>query len=218
VCLAVRGELDDAEQTLEEAIDLMRKRGNARSVAGAKTSLGGVALMRGDYARARRLFAESLNIYRGLDDVWGVSNSLANLAFLALQEGEAETSRKLLSEALAIERESGHHVWLANVLEISARLAAATGSLTLAIRLYARAAVIRKTTTRWLHYELAWPDPTPNLDELRARVGEARFEEEWERGRTMTVLEAIDQASANQRELEPAHAPQTDKRLTASSS
>jgi hypothetical protein len=34
----------------------------------------------------------------------------------------------------------------------------------------------------------------------------------------MTVLEAIDQASANQRELEPAHAPQTDKRLTASSS
>jgi hypothetical protein len=162
--------------------------------------------MRGDHARAWRLFDESLKIYRGVDDVWGVSNSLANLAFLALEAGEAETARELLSEALAVERESGHHVWLANALEVSARIAAAAGSLTLAISLYARAALIRETTTRWLHYELGWPDPTPSLEDLRSRVGEATFEEQWERGRTMTVLEAIDQASANQREPEPAHA------------
>jgi predicted ATPase/DNA-binding SARP family transcriptional activator len=217
VCLAVRGELDDAERTLEEGVDLARKLGDARSVAGSQTSLGGVALMRGDHARAWRLFDESLNIYRGLDDVWGVSNSLSNLAFLALEAGEAETARKLLSEALAIERESGNHVWLANALELSARLAAADGSSTLAIRLNARAALIRETTGRWLHYELGWPDPTPNLEDLRSRVGEATFEEQWERGRTMTVLEAIDQASGIERELEPARAPHTDERATAPS-
>ena len=112
--------------------------------------------------------------------------SLSNLALLALEAGETERSRKLLSEALAIERESGHHLWLANALEMSARLAAADGSSTLAIRLYARAALIRETTTHWLHYELGWPDPTPNLDDLRSRVGEATFEEEWARGRAMT--------------------------------
>ena len=206
VCLAARGELDEAERTLEQAVDLARKLGNARSVAGSQTSLGGVALMRGDHAQAWRLFDESLTIHRGLNDVWGVSNSLANLALLALEAGDAETARELLSEALAIERESGHHVWLANALEMSARLAAADGASALAIRLYARAALIRETRAR-LHYELGWPDPTPNLEDLRARVGEATFEEQWERGRAMTVLEAIDQASANQRELEPAHAP-----------
>jgi predicted ATPase/DNA-binding SARP family transcriptional activator len=202
VCLAVRGELDDAERTLEEAVDLTRKLGNARSVAGAKTSLGGVALMRGDHARAWRLLDESLDIYRGLDDVWGVSNSLSNLALLAVEAGEAATSRKLLLEALAIERESGHHVWLANALELSATLAVADGSPALAIRLYARAALVRETIPRWLHYELGWPDPTPNLSDLRSQVGEETFEEEWARGRSMTLLEAIDEASGEQREPE----------------
>jgi tetratricopeptide (TPR) repeat protein len=210
VCLAVRGELDDAEQTLEQAVGLMRKLGNARSVAGSQTSLGGIALMRGDHAGARRLFEESLNIYRALDDVWGVSNSLSNLAFLALEAGESETARKLLAEALGIERESGHHVWLANALELSARLVASDGSPTLALRLYARAALVRETTTRWVHYELGWPDPTPSLEDLRSRVGDATFEDEWERGRAMTLLEAIDQAGGELDAFEPALAPSTD--------
>ena len=124
VCLAVRGELDEAERTLEEAVDLARKLGDARSVGAWQKSLAGLALMRGDHARAWRLFDESLAIHRSLDDAWGVSHSLSNLAFLALEAGDAETARARLSEALAIERESGHHVWLANALEMSARLAA----------------------------------------------------------------------------------------------
>ena len=164
--------------------------GNARSVGAWLKSLAGVALMRGDHARAWRLFDESLAIHRSLDDAWGVSNSLSNLASLALEAGDAETARDLLSEALAIERESGHHVWLANALEMSARLAAADGSPTLAIRLYARAALLRETGTRWLHYELGWPDPTPNIDDLRSRVGEGTFEEQWERGRAMSLIDA----------------------------
>jgi len=59
----------------------------------------------------------------------------------------------------------------------------------LAIRLYARAALARETTPRWLHYELGWCDPTPNLSDLRSQVGEETFEEEWARGRSMTVLD-----------------------------
>lgn len=64
----------------------------------------------------------------------------------------------------------------------------------LAIRLYARAALARETTPRWLHYELGWCDPTPNLSDLRSQVGEETFEEEWARGRSMSLLEAIEQA------------------------
>ena len=56
-----------------------------------------------------------------------------------------------------------------------------------------------------------------HIAELRARVGEATFEGEWGRGRTMTLLEAIDQASGIDRELEPAHAPRTHQQRTASS-
>ena len=134
-----------------------------------------------------------MTIHRDLDDAWGVSHSLSNLSYLALDADDPETARALLSQALAIERESGHQPRLANALEMSARLAAADGEPALAIRLYARAALLRERV-HGLTFEVGWPDPTPNLDDLRARVGVEPFEEEWERGRAMSLIEAIDQA------------------------
>ena len=203
VCLAARGELDDAERTIEEAIDLARKLGNARSVGSALMSLGGLALMRGDHERARRLFDESLAVLRSLDDAWGISNSLANLAFLALEAGDAETAHILLAEALAIERDIGDHPVLANALEMSARLAAGEGHPALSIRLYARAVLLREIVGVWREFELGLPDPMSHIADLRSRVGEETFAEEWARGRAMSLIEAIDQAIGEQRKLEP---------------
>ena len=202
VALAAVGELDDAERVLAEAVSFAASRGNLRSVGSWQKTLAGVAIIRGDQARAWRLLEESLAIHRDLDDAWGVSHSLSNLSFLALEAGDADTARTLLSEALAIERESGHQPRLANALEMAARLAAVDGKLALAIRLYARAALLREHV-RGLTFEVGWPDPTPNLDDLRSRVGEETFAEEWARGRAMTLLEAIDQAVPEQREAEP---------------
>ena len=163
-----------------------------RSVGAWQKTLAGIAIMRGDHARAWRLFEESLAIHRGLDDAWGVSHSLSNLAFLALEAGDAETARTLLSEALAIERESGHQPRLANALEMSARLAAADGQPALATRLYARAcATPRDRRDYGLHVRgrMARPRAEPRRSPLAGRRGR-RFEEEWARGRAMSLLEA----------------------------
>jgi predicted ATPase/DNA-binding SARP family transcriptional activator len=202
ITLAAVGELDDAEHTLEEAVAFARSHGNLRSVGAWQRTLAGFAIIRGDHARASRLLEESLAIHRGLDDTWGVSLSLSSLAFLALEAGDAETARMLLSEALAIGRQSGHQPRLANALEMSARLAAADGQPALATRLYARAALLSERA-RGLTFEVGWPDPTPNLDDLRSRLGEETFDEEWARGRAMSLIEAIDQAIGEQRKLEP---------------
>ena len=202
VALAAVGELDDAERTLEEAVSFARSHGDLRSVGSWQKTLAGLAIIRGDQARAWRLTEESLAIHRGLDDVWGVSHSLSSLSFLALEAGDTQTARTLLSDALAIERESGDQPRFANALEMSARLAADDGQPALAIRLYARAALLRERV-RGLTFEVGWPDPTPNLDDLRAWVGEDTFEEEWARGRAMTLIQAIDQAIPEQHELEP---------------
>ena len=201
VALAAAGELDDAERALEEAVSFAASHGNLRSVGSWQKTLAGLAIIQGDTARASRLLEESLAIHRDLGDAWGVSHSLSNLSFLALEAGDADTARTLLAEALAIERESGHQPRLANALEMSARLAASDGQPALATRLYARAALLRERV-QGLTFEVGWPDPTPNLDELRSRVGEEAFEEEWTRGRAMTLLEAIDQAIPEQREVE----------------
>lgn len=146
----------------------------------------------------------------------GVSQSLVNLSLLALEAGDVETARTLLSEGLAIERDRDHQPALAKLLEMSARLAAADGHEALAIRLYARGGLLRERVGR-LQWDLGWPDPTPNLGDLCSRVGAETFEEEWERGRAMTLLDAIDQASGEHPELGPAQAPHPDERGTASS-
>jgi predicted ATPase/DNA-binding SARP family transcriptional activator len=216
VALAAVGELDEAELTLEEAVSFARSHGNLRNVGTWQMSLGGLAILRGDQARAWPLFEESLAIHRSLGDAWGISHALSNLSFLALEAGDAEATRALLSEALAIERDSGHQPRLANALEMSAKLAAADGQPELAIRLYARAALLLERIRR-LTFEVGWPDPAPNLDDLRAEVGEVAFDEEWKRGRAMTLLDAIDQATGNQHEPGPAHAPNATNRTTAPS-
>ena len=100
---------------------------------------------------------------------------------------------------------------------MSARLAAADGQPALAIRLYARAALLRESRGP-VALRARVARPGAHLDDLRSRVGEATFEEEWERGRAMTLLEAIDQASRNHRELEPGHVPQPDEQSNAASS
>jgi predicted ATPase len=209
VALAAIGELDDAEEMIGEAVGHARSLGDLRNVGSWQMTLAGLAIIRGDQARAWLLFEESLAIYRSLDDVWGISHALSNLSFLALEAGDAAAARVPLSEALAIERRSGHQPRLANALEMGARLSAADGRPALAIRLYARAALLREHV-HGLTFEVGWPDPAPNLDELRARLGDVTFEEEWVRGRAMTLLEGIDQASGSHQELGLAGAPYAD--------
>src|SRR4051812_756593 len=58
--------------------------------------------------------------------------------------GRRREARSLLSEALAIERERSPGLWLVNALELSARLAAIDGRGLLAVRLHARAALLRQ--------------------------------------------------------------------------
>ena len=193
VALAAVGELDEAERTLEQAVDHARTRGDLRNVGSWNLTLGGLAIMRGDPARARPLFEESLAIHRRLDDTWGMSHGLTGLSFVALEAGDVGTARELLAEAVAIERESGHQPRVANVLELSARIAVADGQPRLAVRLYARAALLREHV-HGLTFQVGWPG-APRLDGLRAEVGADGFDEEWRRGRALTLLEALDLAS-----------------------
>ena len=178
---------------MKAGISLARKLGNARSIGVWQASLAGLAIMRGDRTSARKLFEESLAIHRSLDDSWGVSVSLSSLACLALEAGDAEIARAFLAEALAIAREK--ETRLADTLEMSARLAATDGRPTLAIRLYARAALHREAQGEQT-LQVGWPDVTPDTGDLRSSVGDENFEEQWARGRLMGLIEAIDQAAS----------------------
>jgi tetratricopeptide (TPR) repeat protein len=209
IALAAAGELDDAEEALEEAVSLARKLGNIRSVAGFSMTLAGFALLRRDHARARRLFEESLTIHRRFSDAWGIPMSLLGLTYLALEADERDRARGLLAESLGLDRDTDNEHGLANDLELSARLAAARGYRQRAVALYAYAALLRETVGAQAHevwWRFWWPDPGPHIADLRSELGDAEFAQAWVRGRGMTVHEAIDLAVEEAVGFEPAAA------------
>jgi predicted ATPase/DNA-binding SARP family transcriptional activator len=180
IALAAAGKFDDAEDALQAAVRLAGKHGNIRSVAGFGMTLAGFAVVRRDHAHARRLFEDSLTIHRQLSDAWGIPISLLGLTYLALEADDHETARRLLAESLALGREYEDQPGLANHLELSARLAAARGDLQRAVALYANAALLRATTGAQAHeiwWWSWWPDPGPDIVELRSRIGDAEFEQ-----------------------------------------
>jgi predicted ATPase/DNA-binding SARP family transcriptional activator/Flp pilus assembly protein TadD len=194
--LASRGQLDDAERAVDEALRLASKVGNVRSVAQWRIAVSGVAVLRGDHARARLLLETSLADLRGLDDAWGVAQVLSNLAHLALAEDDYETARTFLAESVAFDRGNDYReARVANDLELTAWLADVRGRLARAVTIYAGAASLRDAVGL-LPCEFWWPDPRPRIAYLRERIGDVEFEQAWAHGWEMTALEAIDEAIA----------------------
>ena len=176
--------------------------------ADAQKSLAGIALMRGDHARARRLFDESLDhppkpgrrsrASRTLSPTSRFSRSRRvtprRSRDLALR-GPRDRTRERPSP-LARERAR-------DVGEARRRRTDEPALAHSAVRPCRTAPRDRREPGCTTSSD--GPIPTPTLGALRSRVGEATFEEEWERGRAMTLLEAIDQASGEEHE----HAPGT---------
>ena len=175
--LAARGELDDAERALEEAVDLARKHGNARSV-GCVAEVTRAAL-RSCAATARGPGDCSTRVWTSTE-AWtthGVSRSLSPTSRCSPSRRASRDGARNCSPRLS-RSNARAAITFGSRTRSSCRRGSRqrTGSHTLAIRLYARAALIGEATTRWLHYELGWPDPTPDLDDLRSRVGEEAFD------------------------------------------
>ena len=172
VCPPTRGELDDAERAARGGGQPARARKSAERRLGQNSSWASrssgatgprpatVGRESGHLPRPRRRM--------GCLDLSPTSRS--SHSGRATPRGRA----RLLSEALAIERESGHQLWLANALELSARLAAADGQQALAVRLYARAALIGEQF-RWLTSSwMARPHAGPRRPPIAGRRGGVR--------------------------------------------
>ena len=104
----------------------------------------------------------------------------------------------MLAESIAIEREAGDRLGLAGNLEVFARLAVAQGRPARAGRLYACASVLRESVG-FDAFEVGWPDPEPDVAQLRSALGEDAFAEAWEQGCAMTLDESLDYALAEDR-------------------
>ena len=188
----VERDLDEAEHTIEESVRGARRAGNVTSVGNWLRALGSVALARHHDEGAGPRFAESLALGREFGQPWCISHSLSNLALVAQEAHDHATARRLLEESIAMQRERRERLGLAANLEVFGRLAAAQGHSVRAARLYACTSVLREDVGGVDPCEPGWPDPEPQVAELRAALAADVFADAWEAGRALTLDESLD--------------------------
>ncbi len=102
-----QGDYARARALYETQLALCREADDARGVAAALGSLGGVALNQGEYARAQALLEEGLSLRRAAGDRSGSVTTLGNLGGLAQRRGDLGRAQALLEETLALAHDLG---------------------------------------------------------------------------------------------------------------
>jgi len=188
--LSNQGQLDRAAALQEEAIEVARTIGDSHGEAVNIANLGNVALNRRDYEQAESLFRRSRAMFGELGEREPLWYSLVALAFVALHKRRYDEAANLLAESLALCKEVGSKGGINTCLEVLAALAVARNRADDAARLLGCAQQIQESIGLQLEaFEQALHDETL-LSTIEA-LGEEAFARERERGRQMTMDEAI---------------------------
>jgi predicted ATPase/class 3 adenylate cyclase len=176
----VRGDLEQAEETLGRALAAFRELGDDERTSFTLVGLGALAHVAGDLPRARAHYEESLELGRKLGDANATATALVNLGEVVQQQGDGTRAAAHYAESLALYARLDHRVAIAYCLEQIGSLDAQAGRLERAALLLGSAAALRK--------EIGAPLEAFNrgrydeeLASLRGRLGE-RFEALWSEG------------------------------------
>lgn len=186
------GDPETARARHEASLALRRDLGDHRGIASSLSNLAQLAQAQGDHSRAAGLHAESLAIRRELGDRHGIASSLASLALVAHSQGDAARAVALLHDALRLRQVLGDRTGVADCLESLARI---SDDSERAACLLGAAGALR---------DLLGAPPSPAAREaqgvlehrLRSTLGDAAYAAQRERGRRMTLDDAIRYALA----------------------
>lgn len=189
----VHGDLEDARQALEDAVDVNR-RVNNKALRGEFTGLAGrLAAITGDYARARVLIQEAEKTAEELGNRMSYLWLRTHLGYVAIVEGNLPEARNLFAETISSFQNDKSEIGVAFALEGMAGLFIALEKPERAVRLIGRADEIRVQVD----------DPRPKIEQAdldkviaacRARLGPSGFSKAYEKGRRMSLEEAVGDA------------------------
>jgi predicted ATPase/class 3 adenylate cyclase len=162
-------------------------------IAAALTGLGLIAEGEGDLPQAARYHEESAAVCRESEDRGGLARALGNLSLIVADLGDVRRAAALARESLQLFADLGDEEGVATTLEMLASVVRAAGESHLAARLHGAAA------SRWT--ELAIPLPMAlaprhetGATNLRATLGGAGFDAQWESGRSLGIDDALREA------------------------
>ena len=192
--LLAAGDRERAGSTLEEAVERARAGEDERIAALAINNLGDFALTVGDYERAEPLFRESLALLRARGDTANVARSLFNNGAVDLMLNRAAAAADRFHESLALCRTTGDRedsAW--SLLGLAATNVATDDGERGAILLGAARTVLTQMGADFKPFERHLDEATE--ERSRALLGTVGYETALERGKSMTLDEALDLAA-----------------------
>jgi tetratricopeptide (TPR) repeat protein len=143
-----RGDLDQAERHITEALGVLCRLDEKEGIAAAKHSLGRLAQERGQLQQAERLLEEAFAYYESIEDELQIYFLTANLANLALQQGNLEKAWELSISAEEAARQLGDPEIVASLLNTMGGVARQRGDLQQAKAFLEEALTLRKQVNR----------------------------------------------------------------------
>jgi predicted ATPase/class 3 adenylate cyclase len=190
---AYAGEDERARETFLECLALSRAIKNQEVEGECELMLAELAFESGDAVQARALFQHSLTVCREAGDKRGEARAMRWLGKADLVDGDLASARRRLEEALRSFRAFESREELLGCLEDRATLAAAEGRPELAVQLAAAVESARERLA--LKRPPRWAPPWKTLvEQLRAEVAPAAFDQAWAAGARWEIEDAVEGA------------------------
>jgi tetratricopeptide (TPR) repeat protein len=186
-----QGAVERAESRFRIGLEIARDLQDAEGVALSLLYLGRAAHMRGEEVHASTLLEESLTVFEASNDSRGVAEVLLEMGRVAHFRGNDKRALTLCRRSLDRSRKLDNKTQIAFCLTLAGEILASRDAAR-ASRLFGAAEALLLSLDAAL-------DPSGslgydgNLANARTRLGEETFAKAWQRGRIMTLGQAMDE-------------------------
>jgi predicted ATPase/class 3 adenylate cyclase len=188
--IAEEGDMARARPLFEESVRLFRGLGDEHHTMAVTRSLAWSYETLGELAQARALHEDNLRLARVLRDERYVAITLGALAMVAVRDRRIEDAFSLLRENLPICRDLGDPFQTAvNLCRVACALTAAGRAETAAALLLSRSEVLFEEIGAQVPWVSRMNEET--LNAIRAQLDDDAFARAWEKGRVVTIDDAV---------------------------
>lgn len=193
--LSQRGDRAGARACGERALERWRRSGDGWGMAVALNFIGEVLREERNLADAAACYAESRDLFEQAGDVRGLAIATQNLGNVATEQGDFARALSLHRSTLPLKLDLGDREGLSASLVDVGYLVLQAGRAPLATRLCAVAEVARESVGAVLpDYEHDLAEQA--IEQARAALGTALFEEHWRAGQQLPLDDAVAEALA----------------------
>jgi hypothetical protein len=192
----VLGRLPEAEAALGQALAIAERAGQQRRAGHALAGLAALASNRGDLASALDPQERVLALRRGAGSGFDLQVALANLALTPHRSDQPARARAVLLEACCLHGSVGSRHTAQYLVDYAVLLLGGAGTRPgAAVRLAAASQGLRRKSQQPLE-PAGLQDMHRQLQRRRQALGDERFEAAWREGRSWSLDEAVEAATA----------------------